>query len=106
MPYPFCSTVDYEGYAPEDMEAVRFHCPDSCATCPPPLPTLGPTASTASPTTPGPTTRHEPVGPALPLCDPECNITTQAPYSVVPAVSICVSAEAGQLHDYLTGSGR
>jgi len=42
-----------------------------------------------------------------PLCDPQCHFTEQGPYTVDPALSICVSAEADELHDYIimTGSG-
>ena len=35
-----------------------------------------------------------------PLCDPQCNTTVHAPYSVAPAVSICVAAATGQVHDF------
>ena len=40
------------------------------------------------------------------LCDPQCNIMAQSPWVAVPTVSICVSAEAGQLHDYLAGTSK
>ena len=40
--------------------------------------------------------------PAL-LCNPQCNFN---PFHAVPSLSICVSAEADQIHDYLTGTSK
>ena len=40
-----------------------------------------------------------------PLCDPQCHFMEQGPYTVDPVLSICVSAEADQVHDYFAGSG-